>query len=616
MAVVRAVRDIVLGSDPGLQRARTTLRIGLGIAASSGVLFALQSLVPFGAPEMVLAGILTMFGSNAANGPRSQRLVTVALLPFALAGGAASAAATAPLAPIAGDLVFLAIIFAGVAARRFGPRGTVLGIAPVMGFFMARFLQVSLAAIPLVLVAVAIATAITILVREVIVPDAPRWTLGVSLASFRAQRRVLARTALRGGAKARERVRSAVYALNAAANTVDTLLSRDDIGLRASRREQLRDAVTGAELTAEHASGAAIGNDEGGRSPGRTALQAILAGRQGDAERIVAQIARSQQGRKHDTRLMHLERRVLPPIPAEIKQAVQATLASAAALVIGRLISPTRWYWAVLAAFIVFAGTASAGETVQKLWGRVAGTALGVAAGIAVAALVGRDKAVDTAIIIVVAGVGLYLRPLSYGAMVFAITAVLGLLYSMLGRSVEPILLLRLEETGVGAFFAGLAATVLFPVRTQNALAPATDRYLDELEASVTASVAALCGEPAETSPQDASRALDAALGDLIARASPVLTGLPWLNAADEQRAAIAGLTACSFYARRLARLAQRGPAGECEHLRVLAGAVHDASESLRGRAPRDGIRAVDRRDATPPGNDLASIVSTLQNIA
>jgi len=62
------------------------------------------------------------------------------------------------------------------------------------------------------------------------------------------------------------------------------------------------------------------------------------------------------------------------------RQAIQVSLAAALAIVAGQLVSPTRWFWAVIATFVIFAGTNSWGETLTKGWQRLIGTMLGVRA--------------------------------------------------------------------------------------------------------------------------------------------------------------------------------------------------------------------------------------------
>ena len=63
-------------------------------------------------------------------------------------------------------------------------------------------------------------------------------------------------------------------------------------------------------------------------------------------------------------------------------------VAASLAIVIGEALSPSRWYWAVIAAFVIFAGTNSWNETLTKGWARLIGTVLGVPAGVLVATVV------------------------------------------------------------------------------------------------------------------------------------------------------------------------------------------------------------------------------------
>lgn len=62
------------------------------------------------------------------------------------------------------------------------------------------------------------------------------------------------------------------------------------------------------------------------------------------------------------------------------RQAVQVGVATSLAIVVGELVSPSRWYWAVIAAFVVFAGTTSRGDVLSRGSQRVVGTIGGVIA--------------------------------------------------------------------------------------------------------------------------------------------------------------------------------------------------------------------------------------------
>ena len=75
------------------------------------------------------------------------------------------------------------------------------------------------------------------------------------------------------------------------------------------------------------------------------------------------------------------------------------TVAAAVAIGVGEAISAARWYWAVLAAFVVFAGTVSVGETLNRAWGRTGGTVVGILAGIAVVRVVRGNDALELALI-------------------------------------------------------------------------------------------------------------------------------------------------------------------------------------------------------------------------
>src|SRR6202000_1716641 len=81
---------------------------------------------------------------------------------------------------------------------------------------------------------------------------------------------------------------------------------------------------------------------------------------------------------------------VTVPEPSEgllptTRQAIQVSIAAALAIVVGELVSPARWYWAVIATFVILAGTHSWGETLTKGWQRLVGTVLGVPCGVLVA---------------------------------------------------------------------------------------------------------------------------------------------------------------------------------------------------------------------------------------
>ncbi len=140
------------------------------------------------------------------------------------------------------------------------------------------------------------------------------------------------------------------------------------------------------------------------------------------------------------------------------------------AIVTGELVSPARWYWAVIAAFVIFAGTNSWGETLTKGWQRLLGTMLGVPCGMLVATLFSDDKTASLAAIFVCLFCSFYFMTVTYSLMTFWITTMLALLYGLLGQFSFGVLMLRLEETAVGAIIGVTVAIVVLPTNTRTTI--------------------------------------------------------------------------------------------------------------------------------------------------
>ncbi|MGW0767662.1 FUSC family protein [Streptomyces sp. NPDC002676] len=131
------LKRVFVAPDPGRARLRFAARAVLGIGLAVMVCFlAGHSLV--GAVTGGLAALLTLF--TVADPTVRGQAVTTALLP---AVGVPVLAAAAGLhdVPVARDLVFLAVVGAGVYARRWGPRGHSLGVFAFMTYFVAQFLH-------------------------------------------------------------------------------------------------------------------------------------------------------------------------------------------------------------------------------------------------------------------------------------------------------------------------------------------------------------------------------------------------------------------------------------------------------------------------------------------
>ena len=247
-----------------------------------------------------------------------------------------------------------------------------------------------------------------------------------------------------------------------------------------------------------------------------------------------------------------------PALRLSTRQALQAGVAVALSIVVGELVSPTRWYWATVAAFVVFAGTNSRGDVLSRGWQRVLGTVGGVAAGMALAVVLGGRSIPTVAALVACLFLALYLVRISQALMAFWITAVLALMYGLIGQFSLETLTLRIEETAVGAAMGMLAAFLVLPRRTHDAYDEAHDDLVSTTDAVLGAATDQFLGRVPSGAPIELARDMDDALGTLRDRTAP-LTGR-WRRASDDYRDALHVLAGIDHYARALARLSDRRP--------------------------------------------------------
>lgn len=150
-----------MAPDPGRARLRFAARAVLGIGLAVVVCgLAGHSLV--GAVTGGLAALLALF--TVTDSTVRGQAVTTALLPLV---GLPVLAAAAELhdQPLARDLTFLAVVGAGVYARRWGPRGHSLGVFAFMTYFVAQFLQATPRHLPELYAAVLLSLLVAAAVR-------------------------------------------------------------------------------------------------------------------------------------------------------------------------------------------------------------------------------------------------------------------------------------------------------------------------------------------------------------------------------------------------------------------------------------------------------------------
>ncbi|MFE2420643.1 FUSC family protein [Streptomyces hokutonensis] len=155
------LKRVFVAPDPGRTRLRFAARAVLGIGLAV-IVCGLTGQSLAGAVTGGLAALLALFTVTDAT-VRGQAVTTVLLPCVGLPVLAVAAELHAH--PVARDLTFLAVVGAGVYARRWGPRGHSLGVFAFMTFFVAQFLHATTAQLPALYAAVALSVLTAATVR-------------------------------------------------------------------------------------------------------------------------------------------------------------------------------------------------------------------------------------------------------------------------------------------------------------------------------------------------------------------------------------------------------------------------------------------------------------------
>jgi len=581
------VWDRLVASDPGLSRLVLATRVTLAVVSAAAILSLCARALHAPIAIALFGGIVAMQASLAVNDAKPR--TTAMLVPVPGIIGVTLGALFAAQGILA-DLMFLVVLFGAVAVRVRGPRWTALGTIAMMTYFIALLFGATLDELPSLIVAVVVGAACSFLTGFVILRDRPAWIARRTVGAFRARIRVViacAQDVLEAPDRRRARVhlRAAVQRLNETATSIESRL-----GSEATAEIRI---VFDAQLAAEDLAAAALRlRDADAPIPraGRLALVALRRGRLARAARVARGAPQTDDVMAHALAIAIIDlcetiERVESTIGAlalgdtpwagpgaqqpALRQAVQVTIAAAAAIAVGEALSPQHWYWAVLATYFVFIGTASSGETLARAWSRIVGTAIGAAAGVLAGLLVHGDTGVAVALLFACLFLSVYLLRISHAMMIFFVTASLALLYIVLGRFSDGLLGMRLAETTIGALFGGVAGTLIFPTRTRDVIRERTRAALDAVGDVVRASVARLLDPQTDVDPLAAARLLEERVQQFIAGSRPAVSSPALLGSGHEMRRRIVLLRACSYYARTLARVADRAPS--FPHRGVLA---------------------------------------------
>jgi hypothetical protein len=163
------------------------------------------------------------------------------------------------------------------------------------------------------------------------------------------------------------------------------------------------------------------------------------------------------------------------------RQAIQVAVAAGAAIVAGHALSGHRYYWALIAVFVTFTGAATRAESVRKAVYRMVGTLTGLVIAMLLAHVTAGHTLPMMIVIVASFFCGFYLIRVSYAFMIFFITIMVAQLYNVLGEYSNELLVLRLEETAIGAGIGIAVALIFLPLSTRDTVRAARNNLFTTL---------------------------------------------------------------------------------------------------------------------------------------
>ena len=579
-SLIERLRERLGASDPAFSRLRMAARAMLSLLIGVGALGLFAVFVhPLPAAAFGLGAVIVFTGSAAVR----DKAITdqIETRTWAWSVSLASIFAASLLAPITwvADLAFLAVIFGAVYIRKIGQRWFVVGMIAFMSYFMGDYLRPAPSEIGWLALAGAVAFAATQLVSGWLLRDDPERDFRRALVTI--EQRIEAILALMLAPKVnRVAMQEQLGLLRDVIMMAEGFIPQGEVGSLAARgpASELAIALFDLQLVVERLARASYS-----APPPPGLVEAVIEGRvlsETDSDGVAGHLAArvGQAWRKLKAALGPMPSPAFVPVendvpavaraaaaavasgekpplvPVEWQLPIQVTLACAIAMALGDLAVPSRWYWAVITAFIVFNNTKSRGDTALRAAQRSLGTLAGLIGGTLLATLVHGQLVLSAIGIPVLFFFAFYYLSVSYAVMIFLITLALALLYGLMGSFSPELLVERLEETVIGSVAGAAVAFLVFPARTTTNVAKALDRYFEALGDVIAAAKGRALREPEPLHPLARSRLLDRAYTELATAARPI--GGRWgaVTRFGEVRERLLLLNGVAHWARVLAR--------------------------------------------------------------
>jgi uncharacterized membrane protein YgaE (UPF0421/DUF939 family) len=640
-------RDRVIASDPGLIRLKLAGRATFSAALALGVLFAISKFSALPITANMLGTIIALISSVVVNDKnRSQQQIT-ALLLIPTAGISILLGTAVASSRIIADAVFVVVLFGVTYGRRFRPRGMAFGMITFISYFFSLFLNAKFSQLLWLMIGVGAGIFSAYVIRHVIFKQLqqPTRRLKSYLRAYYAEVvRVLdeiIETVTAGEEKDENHssVRSEVVHLNETALQVvkefnqtlsvstqnekkpilslfDLELTTEQLGvasrfplpdnqrdvtirtlhelrLMAQQRQRNRPAIEMHEIQQidKHAWNTALPD---------MARALKQAPQLGEVDGLLAEATENNLESNNSDEIDSDEstdsedNEFLSPA---LRQAIQVGIAVTLAIVAGSFLSLRRWYWAALTAFIVFAGTSSRADTFKKGLQRVAGTLTGVVGGILVAFGIGGDHGIALGIIFLCIFMAFYFIQITYAVTIFWFTIALALLYSLLGRFSVDLLVLRIEETIIGAVIGIAVAVLLLSTSTRASIIDDSRDYLERLSKHIEDCACQLAGHQTDRSFISEIRALDRDFQELRTTANTLTRGMSSFFSRRNTSRWLRGLLGTRYYAMRLGRIAH--------HLQ-LNNITDSSLENVFPKAAKsinDNIQILLNEESAPPSD-------------
>jgi len=581
-------RDWLLANDPALSRLRMGTRVTLSILLSFAILLLIHMLiVPLPIASYGLGIVLSIEGGVAVRDKGSTSQLITRLLGCLASLVVVGIAAALESQRVLSDFVFLVVIFLASSARVYGPRGFAIGMFAFTSYFMGSYFHPTIGELPVVLIGPVVSALVSHWVRAVLLPDNWRRDLLRSLESVRGRiNQILFKlAALAADGKVdeddRQELRQLEDRLKEVVLMAESFIPRPPGGVfdgasapAAELAIRLFDAhlATESTIVLSYQSApsfmlvrAVIEDDKAVLSAQEKAVADMEGQPQGETARALLWLGAARRqlvetidtGRRTDFAEIASVEEVTTPTAVDfslknpvMRSALQITLAAAIAMTLGLALSRERWFWAVLASFLVFSNTNSRGDTAIKALQRSIGTLFGIAFGLVLASLLSHQMGIAIAVSIVCVFLAFYFLQISYATMTFFISIVLCLVYGMMGVLTFDLLKLRLEETLIGAVAGTLVAFLVLPAPTRGTLDTALAKWFETLKELLSA----VSDKKSQPELIVISQKVDACYRDITLAARPLGSTWSIVTRPGQIRQTLAIFLSVTYWSRVLAR--------------------------------------------------------------